>query len=64
MTSERWESQRVLNLEAAAAGTPVPDSVLDESDQPLVPESVVKGTKIGVEHPVHLLRLDPDGERV
>ena len=43
---------------------PVRHTVLDESHQPSVVESVEEAPDVGVEHPVHLLRHDPGRQRV
>jgi len=43
---------------------PVSDPVLDELHQPAVVDGIEEPTDVGVEHPVHLLRPDPDRERV
>jgi hypothetical protein len=38
--------------------------VLDEPHQPFVRNGIEVATNVRVEHPVHLLRLDPDVERI
>src|SRR2546425_4456773 len=43
---------------------PVRHAVLDELHQPPVVEGVEEPTDIGVEHPVHPLRRDPDRQRI
>src|SRR5881296_434886 len=43
---------------------PVRHTVLDELHQPSVVESVEEAPDVGVEHPVHLLRHDPDRQRI
>src|SRR6266545_1673579 len=43
---------------------PVRDPMLDELHQPPVVEGVEESTDIGVEHPVHPLRRDPDRESI
>src|SRR6266545_668878 len=43
---------------------PVRNPVLDKLHQPPVIEGVEKPTDVGIEHPVHLLRRDPDRQRI
>jgi len=43
---------------------PVGYTMLDELHQPYVVESVVEPADVGIEHPVHLLRSDSDGQCV
>src|SRR5206468_7855764 len=43
---------------------PVRYPVLDELHQHLVVDGVEEATDVGIEHPVHPSRLDPDTERI
>jgi hypothetical protein len=47
-----------------AHDAPVRDAMLDKADQPHLGERVEEAGDVGVEHPVHLSRRDPDAECV
>ena len=47
-----------------AHDAPVGYAVLDKLHQPSLIESVIKLPDVGIEHPVHFLRSDPDRQRI
>jgi hypothetical protein len=52
------------HLRIRAEDATITDSVLDETDQPLMADRVEEPGYVGVHDPVHLRRRDPDCQRV